>query len=379
MLIPFIIEPGYGSSSVWSTAIRAGIDSELARKKYSSVFIDGQRAEEFDFDAVFPDGRPRLAALVGTSPSFVPEMIEKLALRDIDVLLVSYQPPENAPVRGVVRIDYAAGAETLLRHLADCGCKRTALYGCFPNSSTDLVKRRAYLEYITASGAEPLMLDNTSGLLGCFERLNAGLRAGELDSVVCVNDIAAVSLVTRLTGLGVGIPEEIQIASFGGSEVSRVCRPAITVLEMPNFELGRQTVNAFSYLAKSPRGINLSVRVAGELVVRESTRPLAAGRAEKACRVRRSLTQSFYDDAEVERIARLEKLLSVCEDIDRAILGLLLAGDTTERIAEELSLAPESVRYRVRRLVQSTGMTSRSDLLGFIRENGFETMIVNDL
>ncbi len=377
MLIPFIIEPGYGSSSVWSPAIRAGIDSEISKKKYSSVFIDG--AGEPDLDSVLADSDTKLAVLIGTSPSFVPEMIERLALRDIDVLLVSYQPPENAPVRGVVRIDYVAGAELLLRHLAGCGCRRTALYGCFQNSSTDLIKRRAYLAYAAESGFEPMLFDNTDGLADCFEKLRASLGSNAPDSILCVNDIAAVSLVTRLNELGVRIPEDIQIASFGGSEVSRVCRPSITVLEMPNFELGRQTVNAFSYLAKSPRGINLSVRVAGELVVRATTRPLADGRAGKVCRVRRSLTQSFYDDAEVERIAGLEKLLSVCEDIDRAILGLLLAGDTTERIAEELSLAPESVRYRVRRLVQSTGMTSRSELLGFIRENGFETMIVNEL
>lgn len=377
MLIPFIIEPGYGSSSVWSPAIRAGIDSELSKKKYSSVFIDG--AGEPDLKAAIADSDTRLAVLIGTSPSFVPDMIERLALRDIDVLLVSYQPPENAPVRGVVRIDYVAGAELLLRHLACCGCKRTALYGCFQNSSTDLIKRRAYLAYTAESGFEPMLFDNTDGLSDCFEKLIASLGNNAPDSILCVNDIAAVSLVTRLSELGIRIPDDIQIASFGGSEVSRVCKPPITVLEMPNFELGRQTVNAFSYLARAPRGINLSVRVTGELVVRATTRPIGSIISDEPCRVRKTPPQSFYDDAEVMRIARLEKLLSVCESIDRAILGLLLAGDTTERIAEELSLAPESVRYRVRRLVQSTGMTSRSELLGFIRENGFERMIVNEL
>ena len=373
MKIPFIIEPGYGSSALWTPAIRSGIESELARKKYGSLFLDDESFDEDRLLGCFDE--QKLAVLIGTSPSFVPGMIEKLAKLGVGVLLVSYQPPENAPVRGVVRTDYVAGVDTLIRHLFACGCRRPALYAGFTNSSTDLVKRHAYLEHAANDGFEPILIDNDDGLIDCFEKLSR--RIDDIDSIISVNDIAAVSAINRLNELGIKVPERIQVASFGGSEVSRLYSPAVTVLEMPNFELGRQVVNAFAYLMRSAPGVSLSVRVTGDLVVRESTCPIAELPPRR--RTRTHENSSFYDDREVKEIERLELLLSVCDTIDRRIIGQMLVGSTSEHAAELLSVAPETIRYRMRRITQSAGFDSRGEMLAFIRENRFGSVFVNSL
>lgn len=375
MRIPFIIEPGYGSSAIWTPAIRSGIESELSRKKYDSLFIEYDSIDYDELNSCFDGSEQKLAVMIGTSPSFVLEMIDSLAKHGIGVLLVSYQPPENAPVRGVVRTDYVAGVDILLRHLFACGCRRPALYAGFTNSSPDIIKRRAYFEYSALDGFEPITIDNDGGLVSCFEKLSS--RLDDIDSLVCVNDIAAVSAVNRLGELGIRVPDDVQVVSFGGSEVSRLYSPSITVLEMPNFELGRQVVNSFSYLMRSSGEVSLSVRVAGDLVVRETTKPTAPMPPRR--RLRTTGNSSFYDDNEVKDIERLELLLSVCDQLDRRIIWQMLSGSTTERAAEVLSLSPETIRYRMRRIVQSAGFNSRGEILEFIAENRFGSIFVNNL
>lgn len=371
MLIPFIVEPEYGSS-VFTPAIRAGIESELSRKKYSSVFIEPTDLETAD--SSFFDSK--LAVLIGTSPNFVANTVSILSKKDVGVLLVCNQPPENFKIRGVVRTDYAAGIYTLLELLLSCGSKRPALYGCFPDSSTDLIKKKAYFEYAASAGFKPVTIDNQNGLVNCFNEFEKLYIAENIDSLLCVNDIAAISLMKRLQKLGVKVPNEIQIVSLGGSELARMYEPKITVLEMENFELGRQVVNAFSYLTKNTSEINLSVRVHGDLVIGDSTKKVCC----KPVHMLQTSTGSgsFYEDDEVKNIACAEKLLSVCDELDRKMLAKMLSGSSTEKTAEELSLAVETVRYRVRRILSGAGFENRAGLLDFIRENGFEILFVKE-
>ena len=317
-----------------------------------------------------------MVVLIGTSPSWIPEVLDYLTVHDIDVLLVSYQPPENAPVRGVVRIDYVSGVDILLRHLAECGCRRPALYGCFTNSSADSIKRRAFIE--NTSQPETIeyadIFENHTGLARCYEDFRP--RACEFDSVLCVNDIAAASLINRLRTDRIHVPEDLQVVCFGSSEISRLYRPSITSLALKNAELGRQAVSAFAYLSKAERNVSVSVRVGGSLIVRESTHSDGIILSDMFAHIsKHPLNSSFYEDDEVKAFTTLENILTSCDELDISILRNILIDETTEHIAEKLSLASETVRYRVRRILQNAGMKSRSELLAYIRGNNFGGVI----
>ena len=379
MLIPIIIEPGYGSASIWCDEIRAGISAEAARKKYAVEYIDGGDYRRYDYAGLFSDPTsPHMVTLIGTSHSWIPEALDFFAGCGIDVLLVSYQPPEGAPVRGVVRVDYVAGCEALLRHLGECGCECPALYGGFQNSSADIIKRRAFDEFTAGSGMfrKTGSFDNISGLADCFDSFRQHI--GEFDSVLCVNDIAAASLINRLRAEGIRVPEELQVVCFGSSEIARLYRPSITALSLNNQEQGRQAVSVYSYLARADADVKLSVRVGGELIVRESTRPADNARSISFSRPRSTASSSFYDDGEVKAFTTFEKLLLCCDELDLSLIGCMLDNVTTERIAERLNLAPETVRYRVRRILSSAGMKSRAELLEYIRGNDFGSVFSAD-
>ena len=361
MLIPIITEPDYGQTSIWCADTRAGIRAELARKRYTAAEFDGGDLESLNLAAQGFD----TAVLIGVSHSFIPRALETLERQGISVVLVSYQPPDNIPVRGLLRIDYTAGIRTLMQHFAACGCKNTALYGSFSDSSADRLKRSTFR--MLTGGA---CFDNPGSLVECWERFRPHAR--EFDSVLCVNDIAAASLIHRLSEEGIRVPQDIQVACFGSSEITRLFSPSITAVTLDNTELGRQVVSVFAYLQKADASVSVSVRVAGRLIVRGSTLP---GDIEPVLPERHpgaDSAPSFYDDDEVLLFTRLEKLLAACDELDRAILAGQLAGDTSEQLSGRLNLAPESIRYRMRRLTQQSGMDSRSSLLDFLRASRFE-------
>lgn len=376
MLIPFIVEPIYRNSSIWCAQTHTGLEAEISRKKYSGLNISAGEYRTFDYDRLFErEKSPRMVILIGTSPMWIPEALNFFSGQRIDVVLVSYQPPENVLVRGVVRIDYVAGIDTLLRHLAECGCRRPALYGCSVDSSADAIKKRAFFELTQYSGRfDPVAcFDNQAGLKACYDEFREHIRTAEFDSVLCVNDIAAASLINRLQADHIRVPDELQVVCFGSSEISRLYRPSITSLTLDNVEVGRQAVSIFSYLVKSNPNVSTSVRICGSLVRHESTRlcekmPLPVSVEREKCQPNHS---SFYADDEVMAFTMLENLLRSCDEFDFQILCSMLDGESTERIAEQLSMATETVRYRLRRILQNAKMKSRGELLDFIRGNDF--------
>lgn len=383
MLIPFITEPIYRNSSFWCAQTHTGIEAEIARKKYTGLNIGAGEYQSYDYDGLFERERsPRMVVLIGTSPLWIPKALEFFSARMIDVLLVSYQPPENVRVRGVVRIDYVAGVDTLLRHLTECGCRNPVLYAGSSDSSSDSIKKRAFFELTGQSRAFDSVgcIDNRSGLKDCYDMFRKHIRTKEVDSVLCVNDIAAASLINRLRAEHISVPDEIQVVCFGNSEISRLYRPSVTSLLLDNIEVGRQAVSVFSYLAKSNSSVSASVRICGSLAKQESTRireqrlPMPAASVLSAEPVAPTHA-SFYEDEEVKAFTVLEDLLRSCDTFDFQILCFMLEGRSTEWIAESLCMASETVRYRVRRILQNAGLRSRGELIDFIRGNDFGSVL----
>ncbi|MBQ2710207.1 MAG: substrate-binding domain-containing protein, partial [Clostridia bacterium] len=243
-------------------------------------------------------------------------------------------------------------------------CKHTALYGSFSDSSADRLKRQ---EFLALTDGE--CFDNPGSLAACWEHFRP--HAKNFDSVLCVNDIAAASLIHHLHGEGIRVPQDIQVACFGSSEIARLYKPAITSVTLDNMKLGRQVVSIYAYLQKADPSVSVSVRVEGKLIVRDSTRPIGLAPTLHERYPAKDDAPNFYEDDEVLLFTRLEKLLASCDALDREIIAGQLAGDSSEQLSERLNLAPETIRYRMRRLTQQLGMDSRSAMLDFLRESHF--------
>jgi len=63
----------------------------------------------------------------------------------------------------------------------------------------------------------------------------------DLDAIVCVSDPVAFGVVMSLEGLGLRVPQDIAVTGFGDFEISRICRPSITTLDVGAEQIGAVT------------------------------------------------------------------------------------------------------------------------------------------
>jgi len=364
MRISVVIEPDY-HNSVWCERTLVGINAESGKKKYDLRLIDGEIYQTFDYDELFGDAE-RLLIVIGTSVSWIPKALAFFERQRIQVILVSYQPPEYTALRGVVRMDYVSAMHKLITYLTSCKRSRIALYGFNPNSSADRIKQR-YFCSLRRQEDEPSpeshVYYNYASLARCFDGFR--MYVSQYDAVICANDIVAVSLIKGLQRTGVHVPESLFVTCFGASALSQFVSPTITTASLDHVEMGKQAVALYSYLYRQPEAVSSSIRVESKLLVRQSTMmmPPPTDYAMHTGAQEPTDDVDFYSDMEVKNLLTIDTLISSCDDLDMDILSGILASKTYEAMADELNTTASTLRYRLRRMLSAANLESREMLL----------------
>lgn len=378
MRIPILYEPIFESSSVWCRQMREEMEALVKARKYSFVKIDGNAYRTVDYDALFGDD-PRLVLIVSTTQNWLCAALDFFDGRKIGTVVADCCPSVGNRVKGQVAFDYEKAVGTLLRYLSDaCGCRRVALYGIFRDSSADGLKKATFLRERAAVCADPesLCFENGTGLADCYESFRE--RVSAFDGVICVNDIAAIHLVRRLREDGIRVPEEIQVVCFGSTKLSERSDPPITMLCLDFPAVGRHAVLTYRALYHaSDDAVTANVKIAGDLIKRGSTieRAGAEPTAPTEAVPPASDVSDFYRDDEVIALSRLEKLLLICSETDRAIIRKLTENESVDRIAEDLYLSRSAVFYRIGRLEEAVGLQELHEFKAFLTEHHVDQII----
>lgn len=117
----------------------------------------------------------------------------------------------------------------------------------------------------------PLAFNDVNGALAVTLLLDErGLRPRvDIDALVAVSDVFALSAMSALQSRGIRAPEEIAIAGFNNSAAARFATPAITSVVNPFDEQGRRSVNILKQLlagAETPQ----KIQVPSQLAVHQS-------------------------------------------------------------------------------------------------------------
>jgi len=59
-------------------------------------------------------------------------------------------------------------------------------------------------------------------------------------ALICQNDNAAIGAMGVLREAGISIPGDVSVVGFDGTEISRLCTPALTTVELPLASIGRR-------------------------------------------------------------------------------------------------------------------------------------------
>lgn len=247
--------------------------------------------------ALHAEGRAVLLADCDDDPTAEAEYIDDLLSRRVDALLVipaderrsrdavaaaAARVPLVLMDRGCgpgiadsVGVDNAAGMALVLGHLAATGRRRVCYLGADGTASAAAERRAAY-----AAGAAVLDPGAPGRIaLGGFS-VEWGRAAVDLvwdarpDALVCANDLIAVGALQRLQQLGADVPGEVAVTGFDDIPMAALAAPGITTVRQPVAELAAEATQLLGRrLAGRGEGPQRAIRLAPELVVRESSAP----------------------------------------------------------------------------------------------------------
>ena len=109
-------------------------------------------------------------------------------------------------------------------------------------------------------------------------------RRPQLTAIFAANDLMATGAISYLRQSGRRVPDDVSIIGYDDIELARDITPTLTTVRLPLREIGERAMDLVLGAAGPPR----TVRVAAELVERDSTARPPSGRKSPARATRRA-------------------------------------------------------------------------------------------
>lgn len=217
-----------------------GMDREASRRGYllllSNMHGTGEQAT-----TALRAMRGRVDGLLVMAPHLPVEILEEALPAGLPAILLN--PAGDTGERPSLRLDNYAGAEAVVRHLAENGYRRI-VHIAGPKGNIDARERadgyrRALARYVPE--AEPLVLSgNFSEEAGEAAAKVIASLGSDCDAVFAANDMMALGCLHALRTAGVGVPEGVALAGFDDVPLARYL--ALTTVRVRIAELGARAV-----------------------------------------------------------------------------------------------------------------------------------------
>jgi len=176
-----------------------------------------------------------------------------------------------------VTVDNASASARITQHLIDIG-RRKILYVVGPlYIEHEHARISGYRSCLQKNGIEvdPRLEKKStymseSGYNAVIEALREGV---EFDAIQASNDQAAIGAMKALREYNLRIPEDIAVAGFDNLFPSTLISPALTTIDVPNYEMGVCAVNELMRRINDPIAPPCQQKLETQMIVRASTSP----------------------------------------------------------------------------------------------------------
>ncbi len=157
----------------------------------------------------------------------------------------TWEIPED-PINHVVGFSNGEAMSLLVRELAAKGYRKFGYIGGTTARDTRGSQRRSgFLKTIDDLGLEPgrmisfgvppiTMEQGAQAIVSMLERWP------DTEVVLCVSDLSAFGALMECQRRGLRVPQDIAIAGFGDYEISSICHPRITTINVDCYGIGKQ-------------------------------------------------------------------------------------------------------------------------------------------
>jgi DNA-binding LacI/PurR family transcriptional regulator len=215
------------------------------------------------------------------------QYIEKLASQRFP--FVCLQTDDGKEGRPLIRVDNRAIAFKAISYLLELGHREIAIINAHPRSLTAKLRIEGYMEAHKAYNIpvrQELIFEQdqlrTDLLEIGYQTANRILqRFPEVTAVFVFNHHTAVGALHGFKSKGVRVPEDISIISSDNFPATAYYDPPLTVIDMPNEDMGRlaaQYLHGLITKQDPPADALLSTHLRADLVIRDSTGPVRGRR-----------------------------------------------------------------------------------------------------
>lgn len=211
----------------------------------------------------------RVSGIVVIDPDLatVPTIREELKNRPVPVAIINAYEAADWCLNYMP--DDAAGVLIAIDHLRSLGHRKIALFNGPDQHKVSNLREAAYLAEIKrrasnlvhcgivrAEWTSPSESDDAARRLLALPQRPTG--------VVCSSDAFAMALIRQARALGLRVPQDLSIVGFANYFLAQFSDPAVTTIDQPFHELGREAGEALIRFAESkrkstrpPKGVHL--------------------------------------------------------------------------------------------------------------------------
>lgn len=352
-MIHILIEENYAQNNRIDQLLQ-GMSSVVKKKRIGiKLYTDASSLDE----------NVRVVVLLCASLKWATDTIEYLNAAGIHPLLFGFQYIDTMYEYSCVTPTYTKTMYLLTSHLLSQESGAIALLGYNSDSLPDRLKLMGVRHAADRFNVPMRVFKNRGNVAACIA--DFAENGSDAKNIVCVNDGIAVILRNNYPEL----LKDRQMCSCSGMKISEYLNPRYPTSTINYYKAGVRLAELYLFLdkcdviASTVMTIDMDIEARGEKL--ESTMPFSG-------MVHSNAEVDFYGDALVKEVENLDRMLSLCDELDMEILRDTILGVPYEQIAENRHLAPNTVKYRVYAMVRNAGLSSRKELLAEIAKYHLE-------
>lgn len=246
-----------------------GMDKEASRRGYV-LLLSNMHDDSEQSAGALRTMRGRVDGLLVMAPHIASAALERALPKALPAVLIN--APDEVTGRPGLRLDNRAGAEAMVRHLLDKGC-RNIVHIAGPQGNVDARER---LEGFREALARMAPQTPVRVIAGDFNEEAGEAAAREIlasdlpcDAVFAANDMMALGCLHALRAAGKRVPEDIAVGGFDDVPLARYL--SLTTMRVRIAEIGARAVARLVDMLEG-KGPGAGVELfAPELVVRATT------------------------------------------------------------------------------------------------------------
>lgn len=194
--------------------------------------------------------------------------------RELPAILVN--APHSHPDLCCVMVDEELGGFLAAQHVLERGARRLVYLAAHPGLAAIARRRMGIERAVAAAGADlDIVRAEELSVVSGRESGREILRDSAADAIICPSDSLAIGVIQAAAALGRNVPGDVLVIGYDNNHFAAETRVPVSTVSQPGHEMGRIAMGLLLDELRDPDHAHRTVVTQPELIIRQSTTPLA--------------------------------------------------------------------------------------------------------